>query len=146
MLQLQCRRWLLAGSALWCLTIIAAPIFHLRVAYQFFASICHQDPLRSWHINLDPLPVCIRCMAIYVGFLLSTAFPTRRDEKWLGIAVVATLTEWCAAQVILDSAWLRAATGVTLGAAVGPFVAQGVEEMLPILTKAYNRRGERSAT
>src|SRR6185369_6454032 len=41
---------LLAGSTLWCLSILAAPITGSPVIYSFFALICHQDPSRSWHV------------------------------------------------------------------------------------------------
>ena len=60
---------LLAGSMLWCLSILAGPITGSSAIYSFFAMICHQDPSRSWHLAGEPLPVCIRCTSIYFGFL-----------------------------------------------------------------------------
>jgi uncharacterized membrane protein len=47
----------------------------------FFSQICHQDPARSFWIGGGPLPVCSRCLAIYLG-------------GFTGIAVYPWLTFW----------------------------------------------------
>ncbi len=76
------RAWLaygtvLAGAALWCGSIVAAPLLshaggtaatwggHL---YTLFHPVCHQLDDRSLHLFGGPLAVCSRCSAIYAGF------------------------------------------------------------------------------
>src|SRR5579884_1285256 len=68
---------LLLGSALWCLMIVAAPLLHAQPIYQFFSIICHQIPSRSWVLAGSPLPVCIRCTCIYLGFFIGAVFSIR---------------------------------------------------------------------
>jgi uncharacterized membrane protein len=43
-----------------------------RASYFFFGQICHQVDSRSFHVDGNPLGVCIRCTGIYFGFLLGT--------------------------------------------------------------------------
>ncbi len=70
---------ILGGAVLWCIAIVAAPLciaeggpvgFLGVVQYKFFHPICHQLDDRSFHILGKPLAVCVRCMAIYSGFLV----------------------------------------------------------------------------
>jgi uncharacterized membrane protein len=65
---------LLAG--VWCMGILAAPV--LRHAgfpgcadslYSAYARVCHQNGLLSFHLEGEKFGVCIRCSAIYFGFL-----------------------------------------------------------------------------
>src|SRR5688572_18079800 len=42
----------------------------------FFSQICHQSPTRSFVLAGTTLPVCARCLAIYIsGFLGIAAYP-----------------------------------------------------------------------
>jgi len=125
---------LLAGALLWCAGIVLAPLLNLRPVYEFFALICHQDPNRSFTIAGTPLPVCIRCTSIYFGFFLSLLFSIPSTPRAVKVAIVATLAEFVIALTVWDSPWLRATTGLALGATVAPFVTTGVQQML--------RRGE----
>ena len=120
----------LAGAASWCLLIIAAPLFQLHTVYVFFSTICHQNPLRSWTLAGKALPVCIRCSCIYLGFLLGTLFSTRTNFVLLQIAAALSVGEFILARVLIDSAWLRAASGLFLGFAAAPFVKLGIEQMV----------------
>jgi uncharacterized membrane protein len=61
---------------LWCVGIVGAPILKLvdlhgssDTAYSFFSRICHQGDARSFHIEGEKFGVCIRCSAVYFGFL-----------------------------------------------------------------------------
>src|SRR5690242_14530294 len=118
------------GSGIWCLLIIAAPLLRLPAIYFFFSRICHQDPLRSWHLFGEPLAVCIRCTSIYCGFFLGALLSLPASATVLKIAVALTATEFIVARVLLDPAWLRTPTGLLLGAAAAPFVIIGIQQML----------------
>jgi len=124
------RTFVVLGAALWCLAIVAAPIFHINTIYSFFSVICHQDPERSWQIGAGTLPVCVRCTAIYFGFLLGALLSNRPHTKLLSIAVIASVVQFVIAVLVVDSVWLRTATGLLLGEAVAPFVSLGVEQMM----------------
>src|SRR5262245_28029997 len=121
----QTRMVVLAASAIWCALIVLAPIYHLQPVYVFFSRICHQDPARSWALAGNPLPVCIRCAAIYLGFSIAVGFAKKPNFDFLTAAIAATLIEFVMARLFLDSPWLRSATGLILGAAVAPFVIVG---------------------
>jgi uncharacterized membrane protein len=63
--------------ALWCAGILAAPMlqhagFHggANIAYSVFSRICHQNDVHSFHVEGEKFGVCIRCSAIYFGFLV----------------------------------------------------------------------------
>jgi uncharacterized membrane protein len=66
---------LLSLVAIWCGLIVAAPLLHgvsessSSLLYKFFARICHQLDERSFHVAGGKFAVCIRCSAIYFGFL-----------------------------------------------------------------------------
>ncbi len=66
-------------TTVWCGSIVCAPLFSeaggmlqkiSAVIVMFFAPICHQSPIRSFHIGGHPMAVCARCFGIYGGFLL----------------------------------------------------------------------------
>jgi uncharacterized membrane protein len=125
------RSILIGGAALWCLLIVAAPLFDLAWVYQFFAFICHQNPLRSWSLGTEPLAVCIRCASIYFGFLLGLVANVPPRSGFLKASLAATLSEFLMEIAGLgDFAALRALTGLALGLAGAGFVAIGVGEML----------------
>ena len=119
-----------AGAAVWCFAILAAPLFHLEPVYKFFSLICHQIPDRSWHLHGEPLAVCIRCASIYFGFLAGLLAGLSPNARLLRIAMAATAAEFVFAWLVMDSAILRSATGLVLGAAAAPFVSLGIEQML----------------
>ena len=74
------------AAAVWCCTIVATPILAsgdgvFREAgaamYAFFSPLCHQWDSHSFHLCGEKFPVCIRCTAIYFGFLAGILlFPT----------------------------------------------------------------------
>lgn len=120
---------LIAGSTLWCLAVLAAPVGELPAVYEFFSAICHQDPARSWFIAGEPLPVCIRCASIYFGFLAALVFRLAPDVRWLRASIVLVVAEFVIARTLLDSEIARSFTGLLLGGTAAPFVEQGVREM-----------------
>ncbi len=71
---------LIAAVLLWCGLIVLTPVIvplnqigesAANVLYKFFGVVCHQFDSRSFHIHEHPFAVCIRCTAIYFGFLIS---------------------------------------------------------------------------
>jgi len=61
---------------IWCAGIVAAPLFRhagmqstADIAYTMFSRICHQNDVNSFHVEGEKFGVCIRCSAIYFGFL-----------------------------------------------------------------------------
>ena len=123
------KKILVAGSTLWCLSIIAAPALHLSCVYEFFARICHQDPHRSWQLFGAHLPVCIRCASIYFAFAASLWLGVRARVRLLRFAVVFMLCEFVCARLVLDTSVLRSFSGILFGLSAAPFVKQGVEEI-----------------
>ena len=117
------------GAVVWCLAIFSAPIFDLVPVYAFFSSICHQLPARSWHIHGELLAVCIRCTAISIGFLAGLLRLKEPNVRRFKKAATITALEWLLALAILDSEFLRALSGILLGAAAAPIIRAGVEEM-----------------
>jgi uncharacterized membrane protein len=120
---------LLAGSTLWCLSIVAAPVLGLSWVYEFFSRICHQDPLRSWHIAGEPLAVCIRCASIYFAFTAALWLGLKSNLRWLRISLALMVCEFVVARLIVDAALLRSITGVLVGLSAAPFVRQAFEEI-----------------
>jgi uncharacterized membrane protein len=61
---------------LWCAGIIAAPLLmhagydgSADIVYAVFSRICHQNEMHSFHVDGEKMGVCMRCSAIYFGFL-----------------------------------------------------------------------------
>jgi len=110
------------------------------VAYSIGHLICHQLPARSFHLWGASLPVCARCTGIYLGasitclvlawreggsasfadtrFALGDAYTRARLVLFIAlIPTAATLIfEWTTG--VTPGNWVRALTGVPLGAAV----------------------------
>jgi uncharacterized membrane protein len=120
---------LVAGSTLWCMSILAAPVFGLDSVYSFFSRICHQDPIRSWHVAGEPLAVCIRCSSIYFAFTASLWLGLKTSVRWLRLSILLMLCEFVFARLVLDDAFLRAVSGILVGLVVAPFVRQATEEL-----------------
>jgi predicted membrane protein DUF2085 len=131
-------------------------------AYAVGGAICHQLPERSYHLWAAQMPVCARCAGIYVGAAIgaivgaasltgrraNARIPllvaaghrfTRADQARaiLFIAALPTLAtlvyEWTTGH--MPAHWIRAATGVPLGATA----AWMVFSSMPRRTRAENR-------
>jgi uncharacterized membrane protein len=128
-LNVSARAVLFFGTTVWCLAILAAPLFHFTPIYLFFSAICHQLPARTWNLHGEPLAVCIRCTGIYFGFLAGLVTLSRPNARLFMIALAITAAEWILAFVFFDSEILRVLSGILLGASAAPIVRKGVEEM-----------------
>ena len=115
-------------TAVWCVAILAAPLLRSLPLYGFFSILCHQLPDRSWHLNGEPLGVCIRCTAISFGFLFGLLSGRGPNATWFKWALAISLCEW----LVLDLEVLRALSGVVLGLTAAPIIRAGVEEMFTL--------------
>ena len=120
---------LLAASTLWCLSILAAPVFNLPWLYDIFSRICHQDPARSWHLAGEPLSVCIRCASIYFAFTASLWIGFKTSVRWLRASLLFMLCEFIFARLVLDEPLLRSISGILAGLCAAPFVREAFEEI-----------------
>ena len=69
-------------------SIFAAPLFEnigypklAHVFYLGFSDSCHQQDVRSFHLNGTKLAVCSRCFGIYFGLILASIFYPFIHEK-----------------------------------------------------------------
>ena len=153
------RAALALAALLWLALLIVGPVLPVSLAgtlYALGSRICHQRPDRSFHLFAAQLPVCARCMGIYLGAaagLLVTLSGRIRQRLsstsaralLLGGAaptVITLLLEWSGAWPGSNDA--RAAAGFLLGLAVAFVVAQGVatlhyDECAPRRPIASNR-------
>jgi uncharacterized membrane protein len=138
------RRAFLVGSALWVAAIPLAAFAASRPSapsgvyafalgvYAIGHLVCHQLPVRSFHLWNASLPVCARCTGIYVGaaaaaVLVGLSRRSREATKADGQARIVLLVactptaltllfEWTTG--ITPANWIRALAGLPLGAAV----------------------------
>jgi len=128
---------------------VSSVTYLLTVAvYAIGSVICHQRPERSFYLWSHQMPVCARCTGIYIGaalaVLLSPAARRLVDRRSLGgggqpsvgrspkgfmlIAAAPTLAtlvyEWSTS--VTPSNWIRAASGLCLGAGVAVLIQREV--------------------
>ena len=128
----------------------------LIAVYAIGGAICHQLPERSYHLWTAQMPVCARCAGIYVGAAIAAVVATaplqRRPttsgvghrfsgaNRWRAILFVAVLPtlatllyEWTTGHI--PAHWIRAATGVPVGATVAWMVLSS----MPRRTRGENQ-------
>ncbi|MEX0721190.1 MAG: DUF2085 domain-containing protein [Balneolaceae bacterium] len=104
--------------------------------YLIFDALCHQDTLRSYHINMNQMAVCSRCFGIYssffAGWLLLPAlafirYPTEKLKKtFLIAAILLNSTDVIANffNVWTNTLNSRFLLGALLGLAIAFFLAE----------------------
>jgi uncharacterized membrane protein len=135
--------FLLLVSLVWLLAIVAAPYLlaneHLTsslILYQFFSTICHQLPDRTFHVLGHPLGVCSRCTGIYGGFLVGLLlYPLLRDVRngrfparwWLIAATIPIILDFAAGftNISANTFSSRTATGLVFGSVAAFFILPG---------------------
>jgi uncharacterized membrane protein len=125
----------------WFALVVLAPELPAALGaavYAIGALVCHQRPERSFHWSGAQLAVCARCTGIYLGACVTAVLvflpprryavlvrDVRRLRAWTVAAAAPTAVtvaaEW--AGWWQPSAFVRAATGVMLGALAGLVVA-----------------------
>lgn len=145
---------LLGGAALWCAAIVAGPLCAAEnglvevagvVLYKFFHPICHQLDDRSFHILGKPLAVCVRCTAIYTGFLFGIVLYPCIARRVRESALLRAVVLWSVVPMLLDimlnevgvhdsTTFTRCITGAIFGVIVPltiiPAAQEGVQELL----------------
>jgi uncharacterized membrane protein len=119
---------------------LAAPLLtasHPLIALlirNFFSSLCHQNPGRSFRVLGSPAAVCVRCQGIYCGAALGMMAVLGRTTavRLLGWAVMLNLLDVGTGMLHWhgDLAWARFVLGLLLGMGVGA-VLQPVDGPLP---------------
>ena len=124
--------WFVALIALlWLGLLLLAPwlmatgrILPALVWYRVFALVCHQQPERSFSWWNFPLPVCMRCTSIYVGFAAGWLFSLRLPalpRRWLFVALTPLAIDWILG---VTGLWANTPTSRTLtGALAGGALA-----------------------
>ena len=88
-------------SAGWVIVLIATPIlpgWAGAVVYGLGSFVCHQLPDRSFHVAGFQLPVCARCLGIYVGASVGVAYVWLRSDRGRTVlAIPARELRWLAA-------------------------------------------------
>jgi uncharacterized membrane protein len=119
----------------WVALALCAPWLPVPVAgavYVFAAGICHQIGERSWYVGGVQLPVCARCLGIYVGaavalpglWRLDGERPYVRAVMMLALAMnaVTIALEWTNLWHVSNA--MRAGAGAVLGAAIALAIRQ----------------------
>ena len=137
---------LLGATLLWCVAILAAPLFAFSggflqsssdFLYQLFGRICHQFSDRSFHLDGQKFAVCARCSSIYFGFflgLLSMLFFSRfpaipSPPRWVLLIAVLPIFLDVGLSVLNiheSTLWTRALSGGAFGSSVSYFILPGL--------------------
>jgi uncharacterized membrane protein len=93
---------------------------------RWFAFQCERDPARTLYLGGAMLPVCVRCLGIYLGLGLGALLLRPRLgvwplRIWVGVASVLMLADVGSEYLGLRPAWapLRLTTGLLLAYPVG---------------------------
>jgi uncharacterized membrane protein len=121
-------RFLTAAAVLWLGAIVAGPFLPTPLSalvYAIGSLICHQRPERSFDLAGLQLPVCARCLGIYMGAAIGVLFaPRLRHVGWpraamvlsIAPALLSLLIEWSG--IARPGNVVRAATGLVAGAVI----------------------------
>ena len=137
---------LLFAVTFWCASFLSVPFlksgepwprFLEVLIRQFFAPVCHQNPVRSFHVMGKPLAVCARCSGIYIGFWLGVVvyplfFRFKSEISVSRNILILSLTpmgvdvfvEW--AGLFASPNWVHAFTGFIAGYVVAFIVVPGL--------------------
>jgi len=141
------RLGLIAVTLCWMLSLVGATalagLAHPGLPAYLFSStifftgslLCHQRPERSFHWWGAQVPVCARCFGIYLGAALSAVViagtgASLRHPRHAKTLVLTALTpnaltlvyEWTTGN--MPGHWVRAGSGVLLGAVVTLVIAE----------------------
>ena len=132
-------------SAGWVVVLIATPVlpgWAGAAVYGLGSLICHQLPDRSFHVAGFQLPVCARCLGLYVGASVGAAYVWLRSDsgrtvlpmparelRWLALVAAAPTLVTVAFEMV--GAWYpsnnaRALAGLPLGMLVGLVVTNAL--------------------
>lgn len=107
------------------------------VQYLLGDIFCHQEMSRSFMVNGNQMPFCIRDIGIFIGVCVgSSALLSvkrtfgRRKTVFAGIALIAvTVVEWAYGSVHEDTVALRFASGMLAGVGVSMLIVCYIDSM-----------------
>ena len=98
---------------------------------QWFDAQCHRDPERSLVLFATVLPVCIRCLGIYLGLgfgalIMRPSLSSARLWLWVSVAGALMVTDVAVESLGWHKQWplLRLITGLLLSYPVGVALVQ----------------------
>lgn len=118
--------------------VSSLPSLGLGIAL-FFSQLCHQDPNRSFVLAGATLPVCARCLALYLGgFVGIAAYPllglrARHGQRitrflMISLGLIALDVGLDAAGIWENTFITRSLTGAFFGGACGLVVSFGMQQ------------------
>lgn len=129
-------------------TIFAVPFIqepYANVGYFSFSIVCHQKPDRSFFINGEQLPVCHRCLGIYLGALLGVVgyiSYRRMPLKYFLLALLPMALDGGTQLIGLrESDYItRLITGGLAGAASALFIMPSLLEVVDVCEKFLKKK------
>ena len=125
------------ASTSWSMSVLALAV------YAVGAIVCHQRPERSFFLGSHQMPVCARCTGIYIGAAVAVILSVvarRPSDSTLTLslskgervvaalaalpAIATLLYEWTTG--VTPANWIRAASGLSVGAAVAALIQREV--------------------
>jgi uncharacterized membrane protein len=141
---------ILATTALLGLALLApwlAPGWRFGLM-EFFSTLCHQDPARSFIANGHPLAVCHRCIGIYVGLVSGAlvypavhgALEKRMRAVVIGLSVPMAV-DWGISVLGLwaNTPLSRVSTGALFGLALGLALTLGLVDIFKRTSRVQPR-------
>lgn len=141
------RRASLLMATGWLMLIFAAPLLYVAESaasiwlYRFFDPVCHQIADRSFAIMEVSLPVCARCLGLYVGFwvglllLPGARFLTRLLERQPRLILLFSLP-LIIDLVTYNTHWTRFASGLLASFPFPLFACKAFDPLISAFRKA----------
>lgn len=146
----------LCVTFIWLVLIFIGPLlyklpenftFLADIYYFLFHFTCHQFPQRCYWLFDYQLPVCVRCLGIYLGAFLgllimpifmhikSSKFPSK---WWLILCFLPIGIDGISSTIHLYSSphWLRLITGLLCGGVAMLFILPGLNELASSIERA----------
>lgn len=102
----------------------------------WFGFQCSRDPGRTLHVLGDALPICVRCLGIYLGLGLGGVLARPRLgvwplRIWVAVAALSMVLDVVTESLGLRPPWapLRLATGLALAYPVGVAVVSSARDL-----------------
>jgi hypothetical protein len=110
-----------------------------------YADLCHQRPERSYALGGEPMPVCARCLGVWLG-LLAAALAAAFCGLWrlaMGLTLAGwLLLSWLLGALLFPAGWHleRTVAGLAGGAGLYVLAARLPGRAARRLKAAYDRR------
>ena len=136
------------GTVAWCTAIVIPPMLLAAGGvwevvglglYRLFHPICHQLDSRSFHLLGEPFAVCIRCSAIYLGFLAGVLVYPRISTVASQVYTRRAILLWSLLPMVVDvlldelnvhssNPTTRLVTGLLFGVIIPLYVIPSAQE------------------